>query len=186
MITGRFFIIRVLFGIGPLVAAGGSVLAQVAPAGTALVRFCELDLQGEQLTPEGWQKVAALFERPGAPRRDEIIVVKDFGGSRPIFEKGRAGFYVEYVELGRIDLLNARFSSPLPPGIKVRAEFHLTKQPAGGSSRAGEWRIEGPVPEPHVGVDAAIRCATELRAKAKDAAIKKNADRTLTALGRFR
>ena len=40
---------------------------------------------------------------------------------------------------------------------------------------------QGPVPEPHLTVDTAIRYATDLRASAKDAAVRTNA-----ALKRFR
>ena len=49
-----------------------------------------------------------------------------------------------------------------------------------------DWRIEGPVPEPRLGVEAAIRYVTEVRANTKDAAMRKNADQTLASLRRFR
>jgi hypothetical protein len=187
VITYRLFIIiRVLVGIGLLVATSGSVLCQGPSARDVLERFCELDAQGEQLTPDGWKKIRALFVAPGAPQRDEIVVVKDFVVSLPAFEKATAEFYVEYIQLGRIDPLRVRFS-PLPP-LKVRAGFYVTKQsgPGSGGAEPAEWRIIGPVPEPHVTVDTAIRYAGELREKARDVGTRKRADRMLAALKHFR
>jgi hypothetical protein len=142
----------------------------------------ELDAQGEQLTPGGWQKLAAQFSAPGAPRLGTIVVVGDFVVSRPVLEKNRARFYVEYIQLGRIDPSQARFF-PLPP-VKVRAEFFVIGQSprgSGGASRQleepAEWRIEGPMPDPHLTVDAAIRYTTELRTNATNDTIGKNADK---------
>lgn len=193
MVMHRAFIVRVLAGVGLLIPTGRSMLSQEPSARDVLERFCELDAQGEQLTPDGWQKVAALFVTPGAPRRDRVIVVRDFVVSRPALEKGRAEFYVEYIELGRIDLSAMRFSAPLPAGIKVRAGFYVIKQSGrgyrGASSQVegrAEWRIKGPVPEPHLTVDTAIRYATEFRDNARDVTVRRNADKTLAALKRFR
>lgn len=128
-------------------------------------------------------RVAALFVAPGPPRHGGIVGVKDFVVSLPAVEKNVNAFYVEYIQLGRIDLARATFSA-LPP-LKVRAGFSLVRQyipGLGGSGATAEWRIAGPVPEPHLTVESAIRCATELRARAKDAAIRKNADRMVAAL----
>jgi hypothetical protein len=187
----RFFIRRLFGGIVLLIAISGSMLSQAPSARDVLVRFCDLDSQGEQLTPDGWQKVAALFVSPGAPRHDKITVVRDFVVSRPALKKGNAEFYVEYIQLGRIDPSQARFS-PLPP-MKVRAGFNVIRQSAAGSggalSHAGgpaEWRIAESVPEPHLTVDTAIRFATKLHANARDVAIRGNADKMLAALKRFR
>ena len=186
-------VIRILASVGLLIATRSSMLSQASSARDVLVRFCELDAKGEQLTSDGWKKVAALFEAPGAPRRKEITLIKDFGVSLPSLEKGKAGFYVQYIELGLIDLSAMRFSSPLPPGIKVRAGFYVIKQPrrrSGGMpgqvEESAEWLIEGPVPEPHLTVDTAIRYVTELHENAKNSAIRKNAEKTLAVLKHFR
>jgi hypothetical protein len=175
-------VIKALVGVGVLAATGDSGHCQTLSARGVLERFCGLDARGEQLTPDGWKKVAALFLSPGPPRRDTLIVVRDFVVSRPAFENGTAEFYVEYVELGRIDLSTVRFSCPLPPGIKVRAEFYVAKQSGAGSGGGAEWRIRGPVPEPHLTVDAAIRFATALRMSGSDVAVRRNVDKTLAAL----
>jgi len=171
---------RVLVGIGLLGATGSSAYSQTPSPRDVLKIFCNLDAQGEQLSPDGWRKAAALFVSPGAPRHDTIIVVRDFVVSTPALEKDRAAFYVEYVDLGRIDLLKMRFSSPLPGGMKVRAGFDVAKQPG------TEWKIQGPVPAPHLTVDAAIRYVADRRASAKDAAVRKSAETTLAALKHLR
>jgi len=54
------------------------------------------------------------------------------------------------------------------------------------ASGAEEWRIEGPVPDPVVTVAAAIAFVTRQRDATADAAIKANANRTLSALRHFR
>jgi hypothetical protein len=189
VIVGRLFV-RVLIRIGLLIAVTGQLLSQAPSARDILARFCDLDARGEQLTPDGWQKVAALFVTPASPRRNKVVVVKDFVVSLPVFERGRAEFYVEYIQLGRIDPSQALFSA-LPP-MKVRAGFFVVRQSAPVAGQAsseadklGEWRIAGPMPGPHLAVDAATRYAAELRANARDGAIEKNADDILAALKRL-
>jgi hypothetical protein len=77
--------------------------------------------------------------------------------------------------------------------MKVRAGFYVIERFGRGSGEIsrqaggpGQWRIEGPVPEPHLTVDTAIRYVAELRASVKDPAIRRNADNTLAALKRLR
>jgi hypothetical protein len=73
----------------------------------------------------------------------------------------------------------------LPPGAKIREEgLYAVRVPGPGGTE--DWRIEGPVPEPHLTVDAAIRYVTKIRTDTKDATIRKNADETLATLKRFR
>ena len=182
----RFLVMRVLVGVGLQAVTGVSAYSQTPSPREVLKHFCDIDAQGEQLSPDGRKKVAALFVSPGAPRRTTIIVVRDFVVSLPALEGDGAEFYVEYVELGRIDTSKLSFSSRLPPGIKVRAGFYVVKQPGSGSGAAVEWKIQGPVPEPHLTVDAAIRYVAELRAGAKDVAIRRNVDKTLATLKHFR
>lgn len=191
MLLHRSFISKLLAAAGLLFATRGWLFSQTPSARDVLVRFCDLDTQGEQLSPEGWEKAAALFATPSAPRRDKITVVRDFVVSNPAFDNGKAQFYVEYVELGRIDTSTARLST-LPP-VKVRVMFELVK-PSGARSSKGSshveepagWRITGSVPVPRLTIVAAIRYATKLREDAKDADVRKNAGETIAALNRFR
>lgn len=194
----RLFIVMAIVGIGIVVAAMVPALPQEASARDVLLRFCDLDAQGEQLTADGWQKVAALFTTPGTPRRERIMVARDFVVS-PGSEQGRStlgermvGFHVEYTLLGLIDSSQARFS-PIPPTVHVEPSLFVVRQSVRRSGKASrwveesvEWRIEETVPEPHLGVDAALRYATELRANAREVVIRRNADKMLAALKRFR
>jgi hypothetical protein len=182
------FMIRTLAAIGLLAATGGRVLSQTPSAADVFARFCELDSQDAQLTRDGWQKIAALFVNPGTPRRGRIIVTDDRGGPLlPAPEGRKIGVGRLYILFGQIELPRVRFSAVdgLPPGAKIKEEgLYVVKISGPGGTE--EWRIEGPVPEPHLTVIAAIRYVTEVRASTKDAAIRKNADETLAALKRFR
>jgi hypothetical protein len=179
--------IGALVAIGLLAATGGAAFSQAPSGESVFARFCELDSQGAQLTPEGWQRVAALFVKPGAPRRSRIIVTDGGGRLRPAPEGERVGVGREYVMFGQIELPQVRFSaaSGLPPRAKIREEGIYAVKISGPGGQV-EWRLEGPVPEPHLAVDAAIRYVTGVRASTKDAAIRKGADATLAALGRLR
>jgi hypothetical protein len=194
----RIFIATAIAGLGPIAAAGPEAAAPEASARAVLTRFCELDAQGALVTSGGWQKVSGLFASPGAPRRERIMVVKDFVVSAGS-EKGRSaagertvGFHVEYTVLGLIDSSQARFD-PVPPSMHVEPSLFVVRQSGqtlgGASGRVAEsadWQIDGTVPEPHLGVDAAIRYATGLRANAKDATIRKSAEMALAALKSLR
>ena len=196
MIVNRFFVLTAIASIGLLIATASQLVSQDA-ARAVVERFCNLDAKGEQLTAVGWRRVAALFVRPGVPRRDRVIVVKDFKvipdteGSRRVLEKDAVSFYVEYTHVGTINSSEARFSG-LPRTMLVEPSFFViqqTGQVSGAPSHSGEfaeWRIDGPVPEPHLTVDAALRYAADLRAHATTDAIRKNADNMLAALKRYR
>jgi hypothetical protein len=191
MIQPRFSTRSFFACMGLLLVTIGSLFSQAPSAKDILARFCELDAQGGQLSPEGLEKAAALFVTPGAPRREKILVVKDFVISDPVFDNRRAQFYVEYFEVGRIDPSSARFSSL--PRMKVRVAFDLVKgsgiKSGHDSSQAegpADWRIAGSMPAPHLTIDAAILYAAERGTNAKDAGIRQNADKSVTALKRLR
>ena len=101
----------------------------------------------------------------------------------------------EYIDLLEIDSETASIEPGrlLPGGIKVRNDFTLilTNVPsprALGDNVAGEagaspvWKIDRPVPPPHITVGTAIRYVTELRDKTTDDRIRKNAVRALASL----
>jgi hypothetical protein len=180
------FTIRLLAAIGLLAATTAPAFSQAPPDRDVFALFCKLDAQSGQLTDDGWQKIAALFVNPGKPRRDRIIISDGGGPLRSTPEGGKLGVGREYIRFGQIDFPQVRFSNgELPPGAKIReGGLHVIK--VSGPGAPEEWRIEGPVPLPVVTVNAAIRYVIEIRTNTKDAVIKKNADRTLAALRRFR
>jgi hypothetical protein len=149
-------------------------------------RFCKLDAQGGQLTADGWRNIAALFVNPGNRRLGRIVVTDGAGPRGASHEGEKIGVGRDYIKVGQIDIPRLRFSAVegLPAGVIVREDFgYLLKVP--GANGVQKWRIGGPVPEPRVTVETAIRYVTEVRAKTIDAAIKRNADRTLAALKYF-
>ena len=85
----------VLCALAGLVLCGSTAGTPASPQQQSprdvLDQFCELDAQGKQLTPGGWNKVARLFVAPGAPRRERIIVIKDFVVSLPDLNNSKAG-----------------------------------------------------------------------------------------------
>lgn len=175
-----------------LIAESCPLFSQALSPKHVVTRFCDLDTQGEQLSPEGWSNIAALFVTPGSPRRDRITVVRNFviSDTDSSQSNGRAQLYVEYVELGRIDRSTASFS-PLP-GMKVRVLLELVRAPiAGPGERSGlgehltNWLIAGPVPEPRLTVARATHYASELLENAKNDAARRSAERLLDVLRRL-
>jgi hypothetical protein len=129
------------------------------------------------LTAEGWHEIAAFFVAPVSRRLTKVIVIKDFVVSQPAIKGNRAEFYVEYITLGELDPATGRFSNS--PVMKVRSGFDLTHSPSTG------WQIVGTPPEPHMTVDAANRYVKDMRDRTTDPSIKKNAEQSLTKLGRL-
>ena len=189
----RSFILCSLVGLTLLSSsAGTSALSKDSPR-EVLEKFCELDAQGKQLTPDGRNEIVPLFMAGGASRPDKIIVVRDFIVSHANLKKNRAEFYVEYIQLGQIDPATAKFFH-LPP-VKVRAGFDLVltndrfgvepDNDATQTAGPAQWRIEGSPPEPHLTVDSAFRYAKDLRDQATDDSIRKNAELAIAALRRL-
>lgn len=172
--------------IALLAATNSSLWSQTHSPEHIFALFVKLDSQGAQLTSDGWQEVAALFVTPGAPRRSRIFVTDGGGPGRPTPEGKKVGFVRDYLQFGHIELPQLHFSAAdgSPGGAHLRAGFDLVK--VSGPNGELEWRIEGPVPEPVVTIDAAIRYVIEVRANTKDAVLRNNADRTLAALRRLR
>src|SRR5690348_8052695 len=160
------------------------VLAPQPPSSAkeTLVRFCDRDAQGDQLSPGGRKKLSALFASLGSAGRDQLTVVRDFVVSDPVPDKDKANFYVEYIELGRVDLRNKRFYPT--PAIRVRATFDVVR--TSGDTEPPDWRITGQMPQPHLTANAAVRYVNELRAKAKDAESQRDLDKLLADLKRLR
>ena len=192
MIRKKFLALNIVIVLGVLPSVKTLSLSETGPR-DVLVRFCELDSQGKQLSSDGWQEIASLFTAATEPRWDKIIVFRDYVVSLPALSGPRAEFYVEYINLAQLDPSTARLS--LVPPIMVRDGFdlvlgnqHSAIQSAGSVRQANMpegWRIEGSPPVPHLTVQAAIRFVTELRNKARNNVVKKNADRSLATLNRL-
>jgi hypothetical protein len=160
--------------------------SEILSAKEVFARFCELDSQASQLTPDGWQRIAALFWNPGKAQRTRIIVTDGDGQFHPTPEREKILVGREYIEYGQISLPGLHFSAidGLPPGVKIREALPVESRTLPGGEAA--WRIEGTVPDPLLSVDEAIRYVSTVRAATNEDPIRRNADRTLAALKHFR
>lgn len=182
--------LAVFFAVGPLSLAQLPPTPQIPPT-QVVERFCQLDAEGKQLTPDGWREMMGLLAYPNPRRQQRIFVVKAFAVSEPVISGSNADVYVDYIKIGEINPVWEHFSPS--PALKERVTFHLilTDQrpgmgrpgPRGPASTSIGWRIEGPPPEPHLTVEGAIWYMINVRNTVQNEIIKKNADMTITALG---
>jgi hypothetical protein len=163
-------------------------------AQTTIEAFCQLDREGQQLTPDGWQRIASLFVEPGRRNVVEIRVVDEVSVSpSSTTGEGRAAVKVVYTLVGFLDVKSARLTSGSAAGLQGYEEFSLVQSASssrveelGGRPNRAQWRIEGRVPQPHVSIDAAMRYVTALREGTGDPTTRANADQTLKTLQRHR
>lgn len=159
-----------------------------------LEEFCELDLQGKQLTPKGRQEVAQFFVKPQSPSLKHIMIARDCVVSEPAMNGNKADFYVEQLVLGQLD--SSLIYKPAIPDypdqpIMLRRDQSvvLTDEywkvgPGGENQRIiGQpaWRIDSEHP-PSISVEAAIDYVTRIRDSTNDKTVKENANKTLAAL----
>jgi hypothetical protein len=159
-----------------------------------LEEFCELDLQGKQLTLEGRQEVAQFFVKPESPPLKDIVVAMDCVVSEPAMNGNTADFYVEQMMLGHLDSsLSYKPANPDHPDdpIMVRRDQSLVltgeywKAGPGGENQKiigpPTWRIDSQH-SPSISVEAAIGYVARMRDSTNDKTAKENANKTLTVL----
>ena len=161
-----------------------TLFSQSASPRDLLARFWELDGRGAQLFPERGRNVSEFFVASRAPRHNGITIIRDLVVGPPAFMRTGFQFYVEYTELGRIDLSKMRLSSS--PQMMVRKRFEIVDLRAESGSPEPDWRINGVIPEPHVTVETAIRYIDGIRRKATDDFSRDRATKLITALERMR
>jgi hypothetical protein len=157
--------------------------------------FCSLDSEGKRLSPKEAGELSNLAVHPDSPHWEKIVVVENWAVSNAsISEQHKATAVVEYLSLGRIDL-NTGLLQPEPTSpVKELVNFNLilanAPVAAGEHSpietNADSWKIDGPLPEPHLTIDAAIQYLTELRDKSSSPVIKKNTNQSLAQLKTLR
>ncbi len=148
-------------------------------------KFCTMDSQGRQLSPEGLAEMTPLFLRSTTPNRTTIYVVRDYVISNALVRGHAADIFVEYTVIGKVDShFRLRPIAPDTRGpMKVRVDYHLVE-----SQRAGEgglrWRIQSPLHAPHVLADVMIQRLSQLSDTDPDAGNRKAAAATVAALRR--
>jgi hypothetical protein len=162
----------------------GSVGAWMAPAlrtpRDVAREYCRLDGEGQQLTDDGWQTMAAFFVSPprtrGEPSR--FAVVKDCAVFPTRMQGPRqAAVIVEFLVFGTLDRASLGFT-PVPPNggpIPMRWDLTLRRTSAG-------WKIDDVMTTPQITVQTAIRYVTQTRDTTSDPAVKAEAGRTLATL----
>lgn len=140
-----------------------------------LMRMTE---NGALLTPDGWKQAGVLFARPSKhPHGSSVSVISGYFVKRGSVDDQHAEVPVVIENAGRIDA-SLRFVSPDSRQFKPTTTYHLVR--IGQSPE--QWKIADAQGEAWTGVDGAIKYVTEMRAKAADPVVRKNADATLEML----
>ena len=156
---------------------------------------------GELLTPEGWTHVMnQFFTQPSPVPRDFTVVVNRYWVSNASRKDDKIEITVESSELGRIDSQLRFVVTPSPNGnpnfYMYRLVFAPTPmrwyEPDGKTliketmSGPNRWRIEGSPGYRWTTVNTAIRYVSEARDNSKDPVVKRNAEKTLDVLRKYR
>jgi hypothetical protein len=158
-------------------------------------------VRGGLLTPKGWNRAGDYFTDPTPWTTNMTVVVmsNDYGFDESSISGGTAKAAMMCTELGQIDA-NLRYT-PLPPrqSFKSGIGYDLVAVPAHtlisvpGTKKPEEkvsanvtyWKVKGSPGNPWTTVNTAIRYVLQMREKAADPAIKKNADQTIAKLLRL-
>jgi hypothetical protein len=192
-----------LFGL-LVILLGSNGWAQVSPIPETspkelVEQLWTMAARGELLTKSGLAIAAKFFTSPGSPRGRKVIrVFSDFYGVNYSSVDGKNAIVeMEYVDCGGINE-KLQYTSPrLIQAYKTSFKYHLVLVPGysviyGGDGKTivqkkeipgvYSWQIEGPLPDPWITVNAAIRYVIEARDKSNDTDVKANAEMTLKNL----
>jgi len=164
--------------------------------------FIKLELEGTRLAPQGWHKTSAFFVRSGPPPANlNILIVSD----RHELSERRISSAETLIDLN-FDHLYGSLDSSLhfvqepdfaPNGAIIKnglsasfrlvladrySELESNGQASKEVTAAPTWRIDPFRAGVLLDLRAAIRYVTEMRGKATDPVVRKNADTTLAIL----
>lgn len=154
--------------------------------------------EGSIFTREGWRKTAALFERSSATPLTQVVhvlpnVSKFLQPASGLQRRGnRVMVDCGAGELGTVDSLLRFRRAPdhmLHACPLVLTDTHWLIGPDRTTKAINgplEWRMEGSLTERFATVDATIVYVAQMRDKASDPTIKRNAQRTVAILKRMR
>lgn len=149
--------------------------------------LCMKATDGDLLGPDGQKESSQLFSKPNTRSGLHTIQIvdNDWAISQVNVEGEKAKISVGYGDAGQIDSI-LRYIPPKPsPFFKTEFQYSLST-----TSRDGNWIIDGS-PDMFLGntwatVNAAIRYIVEAKKKTKDPVIRKNADKALAALLKYK
>jgi len=191
--------------IGNLIILGGIIAPAPAQAPQAQGKgpreiaeeYKQMKADGSLLTSEGWNRANQLFLRPSPPPADQIIAVTSQRGD--LDERLKTDKRVELDEwgiynLGTIDsMLRFKSSGKSDWGVYVYTvvltDKHWEPGPNGAPWKEVNgpwmWKLDGAQSVRWATVDAAIRYVKQMRDKATDPSLKRNADNTIAILKRL-
>lgn len=155
--------------------------------------FLRMAINGDLLTPDGWNEADLLFAHPNRmPHEKSLTVIGRDYSVREISVRGNhSEVFATYRALGEIDS-SMRYTPPDAWPQKVVTRYDLILKSAEGAGDqsshqvdAGQWRIETPQRTTLVGLEAALAHVTATRDKASDPVVKRNAAITLVQLKKF-
>jgi hypothetical protein len=167
-------------------------------------RLWKMAMNGELLSPSGWNRASGFFTHPGPASENKGFMV--MGNDWAVFTRTLGNdikIAVGYSDAGTIDTA-LRYRPPKPSEF-FKTEIWYSVVPV-SAHEAGDrpeletagndtpvssgWQIDGPPPKfpemPWTTVNTAVRYVLEMRGKTTDPVVKKNADRTLAELLRYR
>lgn len=184
------FLLIASMGLLVTITRGQTQADRASSASETLTRFCTMDAAGTGLSADGWKRLGEMFSRPSNSRPTHAIISsKGFNVSNARIEGNEAHFYVEYMEVARIDDLGHIVALPGPHHTRVLYTLVLTTGKTNVAVKEGEgqleWKIDVPQIEPRITIETAKRYIQELRNTTKDPVVRKNADQTLASLGKL-
>ncbi len=168
----------------------GSMKAWAASPKGVVEQFVKLDVEGARLTAQGWNQADALFTKRTDPSQPTFLVViaRRYAVSQDTTKKNY--FVLGYDDIGHIDTSTLRFTpTHVPKVMWWYTGYAVTPVGAAGQNGASsdDWRIEGAQPsEMHLTAETATPWVTQVRDKATDPAVRRNADQTIVKLKPYR
>ena len=151
------------------------------PTSQVVVRYEELVSTGALLTPEGWEKAAALFKSATPYPASGEILIKSTGGT--VGETWARDNKAEVQE--RSTDLFGTIDSTLryrPPNRDASATIFIYRL----TDADQEWKFAANMSQRITTPEQALRNVTEMRDRTTDPVIKVNADKTIAALNKMK
>ncbi len=161
-------------------------------------QFLKMEIEGGRISLQGWRKASTFFASPTPPNPQinlVFVVYKDYAVWEPTIKGASAEAMMDIYDEGRIDS-KLRYLAPARHAYKsgILFKLMLTDTHWEFDTGAQSPKEVKSIPERRIeklgmlilNVGSAIRYVTEMRDRATDPTIKKNADETLAKLKKLR
>jgi hypothetical protein len=186
---------KLLRGVIPIVFLGAASLSQIpkrkAPTELVIEPYEKYATDGSLLSLDGWARASKLFEQSNTYPADGVILLisapaiigeTERNGDRAKVETKWGDYF------GEIDSHLQYKPSPVRGAILLGADsFSLVfvHRRTGAVEDSGDWLIEGPLRTRSADIPHALRYVERMRDQSNDPTIRRNADKTITALKRL-